>query len=90
VTTNPWNAVLEQLRGAIGEEDYRRWFSATAYASDSGDHIAVWVPSEGIRRLLETQYHDHIRRALDAIDRSEAVVRFVVAGFDDDEDEVAD
>jgi chromosomal replication initiation ATPase DnaA len=85
--SNPWDDVLERLREAVGEEDFRRWFSATAYASDSGSQINVWVPSEGIRRLLETQYYDEIRRALAALDRSDTGVRFVVAGFgEDDED----
>jgi chromosomal replication initiation ATPase DnaA len=85
---NSWDAVLERVREAIGEEDFRRWFSATAYASDSGNQINVWVPSEGIRRLLETQYHEEIRRALAAIDRSDAAVRFVVAGFVEDDEPV--
>jgi len=84
--SNPWNDVLDRMREQIPEEDFRRWFSTTAYASDSGDQINVWVPSEGIRRLLETQYYEMIGRALTAIDRSSATIRFVVAGFDDDED----
>ena len=83
---NPWDDVLGRIRDEIGEEAFRRWFSATAYASDSGDQITVWVPSQGIRRLIETQYYDAISRALLGLDRPRATVRFVVAGFDEDED----
>ncbi len=86
--TNPWLSMLDVLRKEISEDDFRRWFGATAYASDSGDQITVWVPSEGIRRHIELHYSDRISRARDAVGRSDAVVRFVVAGFgDDDEDD---
>ena len=50
-----WDQVLETLRAGMPEEDFRRWFGATAYASDSGDQITVWVPSEAIRRHIDEQ-----------------------------------
>jgi chromosomal replication initiation ATPase DnaA len=84
--SDPWTEVLESLRGEIAEEDFRRWFSGTAYASDSGDHLTVWVPADGIRRVLETQHYDAILRALHQIGRGGTTVRFVVAGYDEDED----
>jgi chromosomal replication initiation ATPase DnaA len=71
------------------EEDFRRWFGATAYASDSGDQITVWVPTEAIRRHLVQHYDDAVRRSLRAIDRADTHVRFVVSGTDEDEDETA-
>ena len=43
-----WDQILEALRSQMPEEDFRRWFGATAYASDSGDQITVWVLSESI------------------------------------------
>jgi len=83
--SNPWVTMLDLLRKETSEDDFRRWFGATAYASDSGDQITVWVPSEGIRRHIELHYSDRINRARDAIGRSDAAIRFVVAGFDDEE-----
>jgi|GEM_PF-2899589 len=80
-----WDEVLEQLRAAMPAEDFRRWFGATAYASDSGDQITVWVPSEGVRRHLDKQYRDTIDRAVAAVGRANTVVRLVVSGFEDDE-----
>ena len=80
-----WDEVLEQLRAAMPPEDFRRWFGATAYASDSGDQITVWVPSEGVRRHLDKQYRDTIDRAVAAVGRANTVVRLVVSGFEDDE-----
>ena len=68
------------------EEDFRRWFGATAYASDSHDQITVWVPSEAIRRHITNMYGDDVRQALNAIGRRDTHVRFVVGGTDDDED----
>jgi chromosomal replication initiation ATPase DnaA len=84
--SNPWSELLENLRHEVAEEDFRRWFSATAYASDSGDHLTVWVPAVGIRRMLETHYYDTIVRTLARMGRPHTTVRFVVAGYDEDED----
>lgn len=81
-----WDAILEQLRGDIAEDDFRRWFGATAYASDSGDQLTVWVPSEGVRRHLERHYQREIDRACAAAGRSATTVRLVVAGMDDDDE----
>jgi hypothetical protein len=80
-----WDQVLEQLRRGMPAEDFRRWFGATAYASDSGDQVTVWVPSEAIRRQLDHQYRDAIERAITAVGRSHTTVRLVVSGFEDDE-----
>jgi chromosomal replication initiation ATPase DnaA len=87
VTTNPWNAVLAHLRGRIGEEDFRRWFGPTAYASDAGDQITVWVPTAAIQRHLAGHFEERINEALAAIDRPHTHVRFIVTGYDEDEDE---
>ena len=81
-----WDQILERLRGVMPAEDFHRWFGATAYASDSYDQITVWVPSESIRRHIITHYREEVRRAMDAIDRSDAHVRFVVGGTDEDEE----
>jgi chromosomal replication initiation ATPase DnaA len=85
---NVWQRLLEELEGTLAPEEFRRWFSATAYASDSGDQITAWVPSEGIRRHIETHYHDSLRRALARLGRQGTAVRLVVAGFEDDDDGV--
>lgn len=86
--SNPWSDILHVIRPQCSEEDFRRWFGATALASDSGDQITVWVPSEGIRRHIELHFRDKINIARDIIGRDDAVVRFLVAGFgDDDEDD---
>jgi chromosomal replication initiation ATPase DnaA len=84
---NPWEAVLSQIRTRMDEEDFRRWFSTTAYASDSGDQISVWVPTEAIRRHLVGHFQRHIDDALAALDRADTHVHFIVAGISDDEDE---
>ena len=80
-----WDQVLEKLRAGMPAEDFRRWFGATAYASDSGDQVTVWVPSEAIRRHLDNQYRDAIERAIAAVGRSRTTVHLVVSGFEDDE-----
>jgi chromosomal replication initiation ATPase DnaA len=85
---NAWQQILTELRAALAAEDFRRWFGATAYASDSGDQITVWVPTESVRRHILAEYHRELRRAVSAIDRPDTHVRFVVAGFgEDDEDD---
>jgi chromosomal replication initiation ATPase DnaA len=83
-----WDQVLERLRSAMPPEEYRRWFIATAYASDSGDQISVWVPTESVRRHIALHYHDEIDEALAALGRSDTQVRLIVGGLDEDEDEI--
>ncbi len=87
MTSNPWDSLLAHVHQWMDEEAFRRWFGATAYASDSGDQITVWVPSEPIRRHIEANFQSHLRRALEALERPETHIRFVVAGTAEDEDE---
>lgn len=84
---NLWNQILEGLKAEIGEEELRRWFGATAYASDSGDQITVWVPSEAIRRHIVAHFQETIDRALTALGRPATHLRLIVAGFGDEEEE---
>jgi chromosomal replication initiation ATPase DnaA len=81
-----WDELLDQLRVGMPDEDFRRWFGGTAYASDSGDQITVWVPSEAVRRHITNQYLDRIERLLEAMGRSDTSVRLVVGGSDEDEE----
>lgn len=85
---NIWQQVLTDLREKLGAEDFRRWFADTTYASDSGDQITVWVPSEGIRRHIAAHYSDLIDQALTGLDRAGTTVRFVPAGYGEEEEEV--
>ena len=81
-----WDQTLERLRAGMPEEDFRRWFGASAYASDSGDQITVWVPSESIRRHIALHYQDTIDRTFRELGRTHAFVRFVVSGMDEDDE----
>ena len=87
MSRNAWDQILDRLRSEIQEEDFRRWFGATSYASDSGDQITVWVPTEGIKRTLLQHFSEALDRALTAIGRTDTLLRFVVSGTGDDEDE---
>lgn len=84
---NIWDQILETIRARIPEEDFRRWFGATAYASDSGDQITVWVPTESIRRHISAHYDNAIDRALAALGRNDTHVRLVVSGVDEEDEE---
>ena len=83
---NPWQRVLAQLRLEIDEEDFRRWFSSTSYAGDSGEQITVWIGAESLRRHIEVHFKDMIERALVALDRRNTSIRFVVVGFGEDDE----
>jgi chromosomal replication initiation ATPase DnaA len=83
---NAWTQILEKIRAQMPEEDFRRWFGSTAYASDSGDQLTVWVPSEAIRRHITLHYENAIDRELAAAGRGYTQLRMVVSG-DGDEDE---
>jgi chromosomal replication initiation ATPase DnaA len=80
-----WDELLDQLRAGIPDDDFRRWFGATAYASDSGDQITVWVPTEAVRRHITLHYLDRIERLLESMGRSDTNMRLVVAGCEDED-----
>lgn len=82
-----WDEILDLIRPSMPEEDFRRWFGATAYASDSGDQITVWVPTESIRRHILAHFQEELDRATAALGRSDAHLRLVVGGVEEDEDE---
>ena len=82
-----WDEILAAMRGRIPPEDFRRWFNETAYASDSGDQITVWVPTESIRRHIAAHYQEDIDRALARLDRNHTHIRFVVTGVDDEDED---
>ena len=84
-----WDAILERLRRRMPDEDFHRWFGGSAYASDAGDQITVWVPSEAIKRHIAAQYSDEIARAVRAVGRGSTQIRFVVSGMDEDEEDSA-
>jgi chromosomal replication initiation ATPase DnaA len=84
---NLWEQILDALRAHVAEEDFRRWFGATAYASDSGDQLTVWVPTEAIRRHIAVHYELQIERELAKLGRRGTILRLVVSGVDEDEDE---
>ncbi len=81
-----WNEVLEHLRTGIPDDDFRRWFGDTAYASDSGDQITVWVPTEAVRRHIALHYLDRIERLLYSMGRPHTHLRLVVGGIEEDDE----
>jgi len=80
-----WDDILARLQSGIPSDDFRRWFSATGYASDSGDQITVWVPTEAARRHISTHYLDKIENLLDSLGRPNTRVRLVVGGDEEEE-----
>jgi chromosomal replication initiation ATPase DnaA len=83
---NVWNQLLDRLRTEVDPEEFRRWFSPTSYASDSGDLVTVWVPTEASRRHITSHYGPRIDRLLASI-RPHSSVRLVVAGTGEDEED---
>jgi chromosomal replication initiation ATPase DnaA len=83
---NIWDEVLTRLRGAVDAEAFRRWFGPTSYASDAGDQITVWVPSDFDRRHLTNHFQSQIERVLGQMGRPGTHIRFVAAGVGDDEE----
>lgn len=82
-----WDEILTVVRREVPPEDFRRSFGETAYASDSGDQITVWVPTEAIRRHLTARYGDAIHGALTQLNRRGTHVRFVVTGVDEEDED---
>lgn len=83
---NFWDEVLDELRQELNPEEFRRWFGEAMQASDSGDQVTVWVPSEIVRRHIAAHYQDLIDRALYNLDREDVEIRFVATGVGEDEE----
>lgn len=83
---NVWDQVLETLRDQLDGDEFRRWFAETSYASDAGDQVTVWVPSQSAARHLGVHYQHLIEAALAGVDRPQVQVRFVATGIGEDED----
>lgn len=82
-----WDRVLRRLRAELEGEEFRRWFAESSQASDSGDQITVWVPSETARRHIIAHYQDVLERALESLDRGEVQIRWVATGIGDEYDD---
>ena len=91
MTANIWTQILDSLKADLDPEEFRRWFSDSSYASDSGDQITVWVMTAAQGRHISQNYLDRIRRELAAMGRGSTGVRFVASGYtgeeEDDEDD---
>lgn len=84
---NIWARVLEIIRPELDSEEFRRWFSTSSYASDSGDQITVWVPAASDGRHISQNYDDRLQRALRSLGRTDTHLRFIATGYTDDEDD---
>jgi len=85
---NIWTEILSRLKAELHDEEYRRWFANSSYASDSGDQITVWVATVVDGRHILQHYSDKLHRALTALGRPDTTVRFLATGYEeDDEDE---
>jgi chromosomal replication initiation ATPase DnaA len=84
---NIWGQILERIKADIEPEEFRRWFSSSTYASDSGDLITVWVPSAAEGRQISQNYLDRLQRELVRLGRADTLIRFVATGYSDDEDD---
>ena len=84
---NVWTQILERLKSEIDPEEFRRWFSISSYASDSGDLITVWVPSAADGRQISQNYQDRLHRELVRLGRPHTLIRFIATGYPDEEEE---
>lgn len=87
---NVWAQILDRLKAEIDPEEFRRWFSSSSYASDSGDLITVWVPTAAEGRQISQNYLDRLHRELVRLGRADTLIRFVATGYSDDEDDEDD
>jgi chromosomal replication initiation ATPase DnaA len=80
-----WDEILDKLRLDLMPEEFRRWFGDSTQASDSGDQVLVWVPSETVRRHIRTHYQDLLEDALVSLGRR-VEIRLVATGAGEDEE----
>jgi chromosomal replication initiation ATPase DnaA len=86
MSDNVWSLVLQHLRQTIEPDEYRRWFLASAQASDAGDQLSVWVPSTTDGRHITVNYLEQIHTELERLGRPDVTVRFVATGYGDEDE----
>lgn len=87
MTENIWANRPRASAETIDPDEYRRWFSASAQASDSGDQITVGVTQLSEVRHIDVHYADRVRRELEALGRPNVNVRFIATGYEDEDDD---
>jgi chromosomal replication initiation ATPase DnaA len=82
-----WHLVLDRLREQLDADEFRRWFSETSQASDSGDQLSVWVSSAAAIRHISVHYQHLLDGALADLGRRSTEIRFIETGYGEDEDD---
>ncbi len=78
MASNVWTQVLERIETKVNRHSFNTWFSPTVLVEDTGDRVAVRVPSELCRNWLTKHYSGLIAEAAAEVQRRGVTVAFVI------------
>jgi chromosomal replication initiation ATPase DnaA len=82
---NIWDEILSRIQRKVNRLSYETWFKPTTFVADDGGSVTVRVPSLLFRDWIARHYSSVIAAALEELDRSDALVSFIVGGSRDPE-----
>src|SRR5438874_977823 len=80
ITSNIWDEILGRVQSKVNRHSFYTWFKPTSFVADDGRSVTVRVPNALFKDWITKHYSGVIAEALDEIERSNALVKFVATG----------
>jgi chromosomal replication initiator protein len=83
IAANIWDEILSRVQAKVNRHSFYTWFKPTSFIADDGRSVSVRVPNALFKDWITKHYSGVIAEALDEIERSDALVKFVASGIVD-------
>ena len=80
IASNIWEDILSRVQAKVNRHSFYTWFKPTSFVADDGQTLIVRVPNALFKDWITKHYSGVIAEALDEVQRTEALVRFVASG----------
>ena len=80
IASNIWEDILSRVQAKVNRHSFYTWFKPTAFVADDGRSVTVRVPNALFKDWITKHYSGVIAEALEEVQRSEALVKFVATG----------
>src|SRR3982751_760555 len=79
-SSNIWDEILPPVQAKVNRHSFYTWFKPTSFIADDGRSVSVRVPNALFKDWITKHYSGVIAEALEEIERSDALVKFVASG----------
>src|SRR5688572_20338179 len=80
IASNIWEEILSRVQAKVNRHSFYTWFKPTSFIADDGRKVTVRVPNALFKDWITKHYSGVIAEALDEVQRSDALVKFVATG----------